>query len=95
MPGETSGEVMRRRSSAEVMLLRRRPFRSTVMGPPLTDKSIVKEMRSRMKYQRSPSFLALRLSDNVLGKNHCLRREKWDMWRIVSPYFRLQRPAGL
>ena len=31
MPGETSGEVMRRRSSAEVMLLRRRQKRASLL----------------------------------------------------------------
>ncbi len=43
----TFQEVMPGRTSGEVRLLRRKPFRSTVMGRPSTDKSIVKEIRSR------------------------------------------------
>jgi len=39
MPGETPGEAMRRKTSAEVSLLRRKPLRSTVKGPPSSEKS--------------------------------------------------------
>jgi len=42
MPGETSGEVMRRRSSAEARLLRRRPLMFTVNGSPFSEKNGVK-----------------------------------------------------
>ena len=92
MLGSTSQEVMPGGASGEVMLLRRKTLKSTVNGPPSSDKSMApfleerEEERGRERKRGRDASSGSRVSGLGYRKNG----RKWDgtdVRRFVSPGF--------
>jgi len=65
MPGETSGEVMHRKTSPEVRLLRRRPLRSTVEWFSVLQKESFQVSRCKLQEEERRPFSQALLSKLV------------------------------